>query len=250
MTQILAQISSRGAATSEPRVVLRGWPNVGKSSLLNALTGSEAAIVFHEAGTTRDYVTRPFQWHGIAGILVDTAGLEDPADLDLLAAAAQQATESQHRQADLELLCLDATRPLHERERAMLLQGGGTNRLVVWTKIDAGNMHLPAREGELGTSSRSGEGIDLLRQRICDRLIAASAPPTCVVASTAQRCRQSLIEVAKHLDHGRQSIAQGLGDELVALELRGALEQLGQVVGAIYTDDILDRVFSRFCIGK
>ncbi len=249
-SQILAQISSRGVATHEPRVVLRGWPNVGKSSLLNALAGDEVAIVFHAAGTTRDYVTRPFQWHAVSGMLVDTAGLVDRDYLDDLSTAAQQAAHSQHRQADLELLCLDATRPLHEQERALLLQSGDSHRLVVWTKIDAGDLHQTWEPEEVRTSSRTGEGMELLRQQICDRLVSTSAPPTCVVASTVERCQQSLIETAEYLRRGRDLIAQGMGEELVALELRGALEQLAQVVGAVYTDDILDRVFSRFCIGK
>ncbi len=248
--EVLTQISSRSVTNQQPRVVLRGWPNVGKSSLLNALAGDDVAIVCHEAGTTRDYVTRPFQWHGISGLLVDTAGLQERQWLDALGTAAQQAADTQQRQADLELLCFDASRPLHVDEQALLPRSEEPTRLVVWTKIDAGNVHPYISENHLSVSSWSGEGLERLRQRICDRLLSCSASPTSVVASTAQRCRHSLLELARHLQSGRELVAQALGDELVAVELRSALHHLGQVVGAVYTDDILDRVFSRFCIGK
>ncbi len=248
--QIAAQISSRGVTTHLPRVVLRGWPNVGKSSLLNALVGEAGALVSSQAGTTRDYVTLPFQWQGVEGLLIDTAGLELGGQLDPLALAAQEAAREQQQQADLELLCFDATRPLHEQEQRLLEQETTASRLVVWTKMDASTGRFPAGAGSLVTSSQTGQGIGQLRSAIGRHLQAARTAPDCVVASTAHRCQQSLTEAAQHLAHAHELVDQPPTDELIAWELREALDRLGQVVGAVYTDDILDRVFSRFCIGK
>ena len=195
--QVLHQIHSRGLATREPRVVLRGWPNVGKSSLINALAGDDVAIVSHEAGTTRDYVTRGFQWSGVTGLLVDTAGVEELRPLDPLSIEAQRAGQSQHRQADLELLCLDATRALNDWERRQLAASPATTRLVVWTKIDKGLPSKPLVPAEVETSACSGQGIEQLRSRIRDLLIATSTPDSLVVASTSQRCEHSLVAAAE-----------------------------------------------------
>ncbi|MGM0490820.1 MAG: tRNA modification GTPase [Planctomycetota bacterium] len=283
MQEVLDQIGSRGTTCHEPRVVLRGWTNVGKSSLLNALCQNPAAIVSGLAGTTRDYVSRRFSWHGIHGLLIDTAGTDRASHRPPLATgasqhepehregergrdacqsddvprprhhdpeSAQQFARQQLRQADLELLCLDATRPLNRWERHALAQETAHPRAVVWTKIDAGDEQASLDLPQLRTSSHVGEGIQALRDYICERLHASGVPETTVVASTAQRCRLNLETAIRHIDHARRLLAENHGEELVALELRDALDQVGQVVGAVYTDDILDRIFQRFCIGK
>lgn len=272
MQRLLAQIGSRGTASHEPRVVLRGWTNVGKSSLLNALCQTPAAIVSGLPGTTTDYVSRRFSWRGVRGLLIDTAGADQashfpppatrvlPHDSDQSqdpnrqrqqdAESVQHVSQRQLRQADLELLCLDATRPLNRWERHAVARNTPAPRAVVWTKIDAGNEQASLDLRQLRTSSRSGEGIQGLRDYICERLRAAGVPETTVVASTAQRCRLNLETAVGHIDNARRLRAEKQGEELVALELRDALDEVGQVVGAVYTDDILDRIFQRFCIGK
>lgn len=247
---VLSQIASRGTSTREPRVVLRGWANVGKSSLVNALCRGQVAIVSNLAGTTSDYVCRRFCWKGVSGVLVDTAGADATSQADADPDAAQRLSERQLRQAELELFCLDATRPLNAWERAALEEHIAHPRLIVWTKIDAGRTHEQLPLEQLGTSSVTGAGIDQLRMRICHCLGTTGAPATTVVASTAQRCRSNLETAVRHLEAARQLLVQAHGDELVAFEMREALEHVGQVVGAVYTDDILDRIFHRFCIGK
>ncbi len=247
---VLRRITARGTSTREPRVVLRGWPNVGKSSLTNALAEGDVAIVSELAGTTRDYVSRSFCWDGVQGVLVDTAGAEHPGSHDTLAMQAQQLAQDQLEQAELELFCLDATRPLNPWERAALQHSHDVNRLVVWTKTDASTVRIELNTPAVRTSSHTGEGIEPLRRRIRELLAAKRASTALVVASTAQRCQLSLEAAAEHIDLARQLITHEQGHELVALELREVLEHLGQVVGAVYTDDILDRVFQRFCIGK
>ena len=100
------------------------------------------------------------------------------------------------------------------------------------------------------TSSVTGEGIDRLRDELRDAVLAAGACGAEVVAGTAARCRESLRLAGESLERAGQIAGSGTGEELVAAELRVALDELGKVAGAIYTDDVLDRIFSRFCIGK
>ena len=122
--------------------------------------------------------------------------------------------------------------------------------LVVWTKADLVTARAHGVAGAVYTSSHTGEGIDAVRLLIARRMSEHPGAAGAAVAATALRCRQSLQSAGTRLHAARRLAAERAGDELVALELREALHELGQVVGAVYTDDILDRVFSRFCIGK
>ncbi len=250
--RVLEQLESRGATVSAYRVVLRGWPNVGKSSLLNALVGRQVAIVSPHRGTTRDYVTRSVTFDGLPCSLIDTAGYET-AHEDGIAVAAQQVAAQQVGEAHLELLCLDATRPVNDWERVQLFLSPPVERLVVVTKSDLATSEgfpVGAMPDFVRTSSRTGLGIELLRRSIATCLRGARSGGTLAVAATAVRCRQSLLSANECLERARLIAGSRGGDELVAAEMREALEELGRVVGAVYTDDILDRIFSRFCIGK
>ena len=122
-------------------------------------------------------------------------------------------------------------------------------RLVVLTKIDLGRKTDFAATA-IRTSSVTGEGLDSLREQLRESVLTARVSTGEVIAATAVRCRDSLRRAADSLRRARRIAVTGSGEELVAAELRAALEQLGLVVGAVCTDDILDRVFSRFCIGK
>ena len=190
--EILVQLTDRGDSTREPRVVLRGEPNVGKSSLLNALVGTEAAIVSPQAGTTRDYVSRAFQWDNVAGVLVDTPGYEETSPDEPLARAAQQAAAQQVRQAHLEILCLDATRPLNDRERQSLTEAAPSERIVAWTKADLATKREATVPDAVFTSSVTGEGVATLRSLVVRRVSGCSSADLGAVASTAVRCRAEL----------------------------------------------------------
>jgi tRNA modification GTPase len=247
---LVEQVRGRDRTDFEPRVALVGWPNVGKSSLFNALMGSgPAALVSSQPGTTRDYLAARLQLGGVSCHLVDTAGIESTASADDLSTVAQQISHEQHERADLRLLCLDATRPLNEWEQAELRRD--TAQLVVLTQCD-----LPTSNSRLATgiktSTVTGLGLDMLKVAIQSELIAvaAAANPAGAVVATAVRCRESLRPAAESLARARDIAITRQGDELIAAEIRAALLDLGKVVGAIYTDDLLDRVFSRFCIGK
>jgi len=249
--RILEQMRTRQRSRVEPRVVLVGWPNVGKSSLFNALLGRPAALVSNCPGTTRDYLAASLQLGAMTCELIDTAGHEsERAKVDALSTAAQQMMNDQRRQAELRLLCLDATRPLNAWEQAEL--SAGHPQLIVLTKCDAPGAQcrdLPAIE----TSAVTGAGLDQLRETIRRQLAAegiGADSPLAAVAATAARCHESLRLAAECLARAGEMAATAAGDELVAAEIRAALTELGRVVGAVYSDDLLDRIFSRFCIGK
>ncbi len=284
------QMASRGETAATLRAVLVGWPNVGKSSLFNALTRHSAALVCEHPGTTRDYLTSELDLDGVRCELIDTAGMaaDPPGHLDELEQAAQAVSARQSRQAAVQILCLDATRPPNQWERDELQQPPDGVRVVVWTKIDlakpadaagaAGPSARPcataspeavpsqAPQGALlaskqwhtadplcravPTSSVTGEGIDVLRDKLREAVLSAEASDAGVVAGTAVRCRESLRLASASLNRAARLARRGTGEELVAAEVRAALDELGKVVGAVYTDDVLDRIFSRFCIGK
>lgn len=255
MDQLLDRMAHRRTAGELPRVVLVGLPNTGKSSLFNALAGHRAALVSDHPGTTRDHLELEVEFHGQECLLVDTAGVA----ADVLGsdcgpdAAAQAVAAEQARRADVRLLCLDASRPLHAWECQELAKPDAAG-IVVWTKVDAAPADaVQAEETSLScirTSSVTGEGIAELRLRISEAILAARWSEASIVPGTADRCHETLRLASECLGRARDALRSELGEEFVAAEIRFALDELGRVIGAVYTEDLLDRVFSRFCVGK
>ncbi|MCC9609525.1 50S ribosome-binding GTPase [Blastopirellula sp. JC732] len=237
----LTQLIGRDAGDEMIKVVFCGAPNVGKSSLFNAIVGEEAAIVADLAGTTRDTLVRAIVIGGEQVALIDTAGQEEAAAGPLQ--SAQRLGGQQVERADLRVICWDAGREATEAERKLWDAAPEERRLLVFTKCD---LAAPTISAAVATSSTTGEGIAELRKAIAEKL--AQMPAT--EDATAARCRASLQQAAESLSAALTAAENGLGEELVAVEIRMALAELGRVVGAIATDDILDVIFSRFCIGK
>ncbi len=255
--QLLAQMTARTLTADALRVVLWGSPNAGKSSLFNALAAGQQAIVSEIAGTTRDYLTATVDLDGLRCELVDTAGAEPVAGADSPRGLAQQFTDQQRRQAHLRLLCIDASQPPDDFTRqqlAAVVNNGpadnGGETLVVLTKIDApaAVTFAPQWPHAIKTSSQTGAGLSELRQRL--RGFALESSDIGMVAATAIRSRESLARASDCLHRAAQIARFNQSEELIAADLRAALHELGTVVGAVHTDDLLDRIFSRFCIGK
>ena len=249
VARVAEQMDSRAESVETPRVVIVGGPNVGKSSLFNALTTSAAAIVSHVPGTTRDYLTAELELDGVKCQLIDTAGINDGLDDKPISEKAGEITSRQRETSHVEIMCLDATRPPTAAERTELTSCDNPRRLVMMTKCDAARNTGPGFPFTQ-TSSHTGLGLDMLRAELRRLILTEPTGDCAVVAATAARCRECLRGAKESLDRARGLAASSGGEELIAVEIRTALVELGKVVGEVYTDDILDRIFSRFCIGK
>jgi tRNA modification GTPase len=254
VTLIRRQIEQRATGPKPFRVVLAGPPNAGKSSLFNAMAGKDAALVSPRPGTTRDYLERTLFLGGVQVSLIDTAGLDSrhhaPCDesitrsvMPAIDEAAQSFSKEQAESADSILWCCDVS-AITRSDRQQEFPGVRPDRLVkVATKCDL----TPAPSGYLATSALEKTGLkelkELLARRARERKQSALAP-------SLSRCRHHVDVCLEHLRQAHSIALHEDPAELMALELRGALEELGAMTGAIYTEDLLDRIFSRFCIGK
>lgn len=236
VTLLRKQIEERALSQRPFRVVLVGLPNAGKSSLFNALVGSDAALIDAEPGTTRDYLECLTDVDGRQIQLVDTAGVQ--VAVDAIAASAQTKTEEQIGHADLVVRCIPCGPGQTEARPAT-----GTSEITIATKADLGE----PPSGVLATSSTSGVGLQELREMLADRVRQSGYA---ALAPCLSRCRHHVDRCLDHLRQAHAHVIEGGLPELLALEVRLALEELGAMAGATYTDDLLDRIFGRFCIGK
>ena len=241
--------SQQGAILREGlKIVLAGRPNVGKSSLLNALSEAEVAIVTPVAGTTRDKVIQTIQIEGIALHIIDTAGLRQTEDPVERIGIARSWAEIESADAILHLR--DAVDPETDDDRAILkrLPQSVARRIVV-NKIDLAKE--PARiEGErVYVSALTGEGIGLLRDELLS-IVGWHSTNESVYLARARHI-EALRAAQKHLDDATDHAARSDRDiDLFAEELRLAQQQLSRITGIFNADDLLGEIFSRFCIGK
>ena len=254
VSELVTKLAFRGESAARVRVALVGPPNVGKSSLFNALAGRQGAIVSEIAGTTRDYLTAELDLDGVKCELIDTAGIDDAPmrdDAVPVEIAAQQMTKEQCRTAHVRIACVEAGAETSvEKAPSRAAAAVASEQITVLTKCDRIASCRGPTECMLPTSAVTGAGIHELKSAIRAAVLRASMPQSEVVAGTAVRCSESLRLAAASLDRARAAVEAGLGEELIAAEVRIALNELGKVAGAIYTEDVLDRIFSRFCIGK
>lgn len=246
LKRLLSATEMRTRSAARSRVVIAGPPNAGKSTLFNALVGRSAALVSPIAGTTRDYLTAEVDWHGVPLELVDTAGLE--ATTDAILQVALQLREGQIKQADLILHCTAADDP---DLASAIVNFGSQTSLQVITKSDAApNLALPENARRIKISALTGEGIAVLKSKVAELLSDERDGESHILGSSAARCRDSLEHAIAALSRAADLAEQGGGDEFLATDVREALDELGRITGALYTDDLLDRIFSKFCIGK
>lgn len=232
--------------------VILGSPNVGKSSLLNILTGEERAIVTDIPGTTRDVLEVPVTIRGIPLRLADTAGIRESGDL--IEKIGIERARKLAAQADLILLILDTSRPLSEEDQLLLENVSRDNVIVVLNKTD-----LPAvidveeisAKGFLHVrqiSALQEQGIEALKDDIENMFISGKFSPDATFISN-QRHYQALVTAAGLL-HQVAANWDTLPLDLLALDLRQAWQTLGEITGSVWTENLLDSIFQRFCLGK
>jgi tRNA modification GTPase len=239
VTLLTKQLVQRGLTERVFRAVLTGRPNAGKSSLFNALAGADA-LVSPQPGTTRDYLVKRLDLGGVRVELIDTPGWQ--AESGTIETQAQTLAREQAGQGDLLLLCLEAGQQMAAEEETMCRRPHPPV-VAIATKCDRA---VPSPE-ILATSSVTGAGILSLRSLLAERAQRHKQP---ALAPSLSRCRHHVESCLEQLRRAHSIVLFDDPPELLALELRGALEQLGEMVGTVYTDDLLDRIFSRFCIGK
>ncbi|MDK9719306.1 MAG: 50S ribosome-binding GTPase, partial [Trichlorobacter sp.] len=231
-----------------------GLPNAGKSSLLNALSGTDRAIVSALPGTTRDLIEETVSLQGLPVKVIDAAGIRahhaDCVEQEGVRRALEKVSE-----ADLLLLLVDGTVPLSDELTDLVMSLGALQYLLVVTKADLPQqLDLSAIRTPLGVcrvSAKSRAGIEQLAAQIHDHFVHSSALSSddCAVISNI-RHRDVLVRAQQSLQAFADNLLLDLPPELLALDIRSALSALGEITGETSTDDLLDVIFSSFCIGK
>lgn len=233
------------------RVVLVGEPNVGKSSLLNALCGHSVAIVTDIAGTTRDRIAQDLHIEGVPITIVDTAGLRDTHDkIELLGI---ERTWQEVNQADVLLHVVDAKKhdyPFADTPSHLSINPLKNRlNLTVFNKIDLLHKTISTKENEYFVSAKTGAGLDALKTKLLNaagRTLGESSP-----WQGRTRHIHVLDNALNHLLQADEHLSvDGIALDIVAEELRLAHEELGKITGKVYADDLLGEIFSNFCIGK
>lgn len=233
------------------RTVIYGAPNVGKSSLLNVLLGYERAIVSETPGTTRDTIEEVINLRGIPLRLIDTAGVRESADVIEKEGIAR--TLKNIERADLVLHLAEASQPRSRVLWASNEIGTRHNEIFILNKHDLGE-HEDWRdfsnEHAARISCRTGAGLEKLADTIFERVMCGDARLEDSSVAINARHQTCLKNAAQFLDAARQTMCDGLSPEFVAIELRTALDAVGEVVGKADTEELLGKIFSTFCIGK
>jgi tRNA modification GTPase len=260
MAELLAMLQrlQRGAKTGRQwqeglDIVIAGRPNVGKSSLFNALIERDKAIVTEIPGTTRDINEHGVEWSGVAIVLADTAGLRDSSDW--VEQEGIRRAKERIAQADAVLLVFDIREGLHPAERQMAVDLGADRLLLVankrdlWVDAKEEDRGLGAPFGEVSVSCRSGEGMDLLREMIIERFTQSPGGEEGAIILVARQ-REIVQHCMEHVRESMRLLQLQQSGEIIALHLRSALQVIGELVGETRYEEFLDQIFSQFCIGK
>ncbi len=230
--------------------VIAGPPNVGKSSLFNALLGRDRAIVTDVPGTTRDAIEAPVACNGFPFRLVDTAGICDSEDT--VERAGIEVSQRYLAGADVILLCVEAGAPMTDEERSFQVEAQ-VPVIVVRTKADLVDSGKPPEvaENEVLASAHDGTGLELVRSQLAAIMFAGLAAQADIEPLiTRERHRLSLQEAQDEIRSFGDARNAGLDGVVAATHLRAAVTALDDVIGVVTADDVLDRVFGTFCIGK
>ncbi len=229
---------------------LVGCPNVGKSSLMNALLDKDRAIVSPIPGTTRDVLDDHLRLNGLHLKVSDTAGIRETNEG--IEQEGIRRSKQAMQQADLVLLVLDAHRGLTAEDHQLLSMVPSAKTIAAWNKIDLPHAPLPLLNFPFTVmlSAKQREGLEELHQAI-DQLIWQKGPPSKEeVLITNIRHKEALIAAAAAVRCVQEGLKQSVSPEFLTIEIRQALHELGKVVGTNITEDILSAIFSKFCIGK
>lgn len=253
------------------RAAIIGRPNAGKSSLLNQLLGHERAIVSHIAGTTRDTIEETANVRGIPVVFIDTAGLREAKD-EIESEGIRRSRESLAK-AELILHVLDASEPLHAEDEKLLAEFAAKKRIVIRNKIDlpvklvlpgdfkvgraipgppdgAPGVTRPTTTPVVDVCSKTGAGLEQLKDTVKALVWSGSITAEMVQVMINSRHQDALKRATGSLRLALDAMRGDASLEFVALDLRQGIAAVGEIVGKTTTEDLLDAVFSQFCLGK
>ena len=236
------------------KTVILGKPNAGKSSLLNFLVGEDRAIVTDIAGTTRDTLEEYISLHGISLRIVDTAGIRETEDVveKIGVGKAKKMAED----ADLILYVVDSSLPLDENDREIMELLGGRKSIVIYNKTDLESVvdikELKEKTGSpvIPVSVVEETGITELEETIKKMFFRGEISFDDEVYITNARHKTALEEALESLKMVRESIETGMSEDFFSIDLMSAYESLGKIVGESVGEDLVNEIFSRFCVGK
>ena len=237
-------------------VVIAGRPNVGKSSLLNALVGQERAIVAQHPGTTRDVIEVEAVFYGVPVVLADTAGLESEAADEVEAEGKKRALKRLH-EADIVLAVVEQGRELTEADRRIVGRALDGRTMVVVNKVDLAEAFTMGEAGAflgrmpcVGVSARFGNGLEELKRVIVTAATGRDVRERPSGMMPNVRHKNALALSLEPLRRVVEGMEKGLAPELIALEIRESLGHMGVITGETTPDDVLDEIFKSFCLGK
>ncbi len=235
------------------RAAIIGRPNAGKSSLLNQLLGHDRAIVSHIAGTTRDTIEETANIRGIPVVFVDTAGLRETGDA--IEQEGIRRTRAMVAKAELVLHVLAADEPLAAEDEQFLAEFADKKRILIHNKTDLpARLELPAtvpgRNSAVGVSCATGDGIEVLKDAIKSLVWLGEIRAEMLPAMINSRHQEALRRARTATERVIAALREGVTLELAALDLRIAVNAVGEIVGKTTTEDLLDSIFSQFCLGK
>jgi tRNA modification GTPase len=235
------------------RAAIIGRPNVGKSSLLNALLRVDRAIVTPIAGTTRDTVEETLNLQGIPVVLVDTAGLRASAP-DPIEQLGIERSRAALQRADLALVVVDRSTPLEEADREVLGLLGRKPALLALNKADLParlNMtELPAGRRCVAIAAATGEGLPQLEAALVEMILSGEVMASDDLLVSNPRHKAAIAGALESVEAARRGYAEGAPADLLSIDLAEALEMLGEITGETAGEELLDRIFGEFCIGK
>lgn len=235
------------------RCAIIGRPNAGKSSLLNVLLGHERAIVSPLAGTTRDTIEETANIRGLPVVFVDTAGLRTEADG--IEAEGIRRSRAAAAQAELLLHVIDASQPLHPEDLTLLRDFASRPRLIALNKVDLTRRWLPPSDwvadcNIVEIACTTGAGVEGLKDAIKAAVWRGGIGTESLEIAINARHQDALLRARSALERAEQAWEMQATLELIAADLRVAVNAVGEIVGETTTEDLLDRIFSTFCLGK
>lgn len=236
------------------RTVILGKPNAGKSSLLNFLVGEDRAIVTEIAGTTRDTLEEYISLHGISLRIIDTAGIRETEDVveKIGVEKARQMAEK----ADLILYVVDSSQPLDENDQEIMELLRGRKSIVIYNKtdlvsaVDMGSLREKTGSQVIPVSVVEETGIEDLEKSIREMFFQGEISFDDEVYITNARHKTALEEAEKSLEMVTESIEAGMPEDFFSIDLMGAYEALGKILGESLGEDLVNEIFSKFCVGK